>query len=132
MNRIDSIKFDFRMQNENFARQLYAGWDRFFAQNFEEIADEVLSRFEPYQNHTEIEKLNLDLGTISEQDFYDEFPRKVREKLEEALYDPMYPLFNPELPMLRRADHLRMLRGSQRTASGRERRHHRAGRADLR
>ncbi len=87
MNQIGTIQFNFQMQNETFASELYARWDSFFAANFERIADEVLGKLEMNAEELEIhiDRLELDLGNIPEQDFDRQFPLRVREKLEEAV-----------------------------------------------
>jgi len=85
MNQIGLLKFDFTMQNEDFARSLYGRWDSFFASGFERVADEVLMLYSPPQEHLEIDLLELDLGTIAEDELDEQFPLRLREKLEEAL-----------------------------------------------
>jgi len=42
MNPIALLKFDFTMQNEDFARSLYGRWDSFFAFCFEQVGDDIL------------------------------------------------------------------------------------------
>ncbi|MBP1638830.1 MAG: hypothetical protein H6Q17_413 [Bacteroidetes bacterium] len=85
MNQIALLKFDFTMQNEDFARSLYGRWDSFFASGFERVADKVLTLYSPPNEHLEIELLELDLGTILEDELDEQFPLRLREKLEEAL-----------------------------------------------
>ncbi len=78
------------MQSETFARELYARWDSFFEQNFERIADEILSKHDKSGHIIEIEKLELDLGDFTESGFYENFPLRIREKLEESLLQALY------------------------------------------
>lgn len=85
MNQITLLKFDFTMQNEDFARSLYGRWDSFFASCFEQVVDKVLTLYSPLQEHLEIDLLELDLGTIQEEELDEQFPLLLREKLEEAL-----------------------------------------------
>lgn len=85
MNQIGLLHFDFTMQNEDFARSLYGRWDSFFASCFERVADKVLTLYSPPQDQLEIELLELDLGTIAEEELDEQFPLRLREKLEEAL-----------------------------------------------
>lgn len=73
------------MQNEDFARSLYGRLDRFFASCFEQVAEEVLTLYNPPNEHLEIDLLELDLGTIAEEELDEQFPLRLREKLEEAL-----------------------------------------------
>lgn len=85
MHQIGSIHFDFRMQSETFARDLYGRWDRFYANCFESVADEVLDQFNQPDREIEIEKLELDLGRMAEDALDTQFPLRLREKLAEAL-----------------------------------------------
>ncbi|MDR2084122.1 MAG: hypothetical protein LBP67_03910 [Bacteroidales bacterium] len=93
------------MQNEDFARNLYGRWDSFFANNVERIIDEVLlqgkgesgkvkddeEKLSPLNSHLSpkesllIERLELDLGSILEEEFDEQFPIRFKEKLKEAL-----------------------------------------------
>lgn len=93
MNRIGRVQFNFDMQNEQFAHRLYARWDPFFVQNFERIADEVLSKYDVPTEQIELQQLDLDLGTLNEEEFDWKFPQIIREKLEEAL---VHSLFDPQ------------------------------------
>lgn len=101
MNTIGRIQFDFRMRNELFAQQLYGDWDRFFASSFEKVADEVLGHYDTAGDVIEIDCLNLDLGTIAEDEFYETFPLRLREALEESVENrlsqsvPKDPEVNP-------------------------------------
>jgi len=90
MNTIGRVKFDFAMQNEIFAQSLYAGWDHFFSASFEAVADELLKRFEVESEVIEIDTLHLDLGTLSEADFYEKFPLRLREAMEESLQNILF------------------------------------------
>ncbi len=85
MNQIGNITFDFSMQNEQFARNLYGRWDHFFLHKFEKIADELLLKYDKQSEIIEIESLSLDLGTFSEEEFDDHFPVVLKEKMEEVL-----------------------------------------------
>lgn len=85
MNVIGNIKFDIRMQNEQFARDLYARWDSFCAKHIEPVADEVLSRHDNPAEILEISRLELDLNNFDEEDFYLRFPIIFKEKLDEEL-----------------------------------------------
>lgn len=85
MNAIGKITFDFNMQDETFARDLYARWDNFFALNFEQVAAEVFSGRDLPGYTVQLEKLELDLGEFPENGFYEAFPLRLKEKLDEAL-----------------------------------------------
>lgn len=82
---IHTVKFDFQMQNEAFARALTGRWDSFFARNFERIADEVFSKYDTATETVEIDCLPLDLGVVTEEDFDEKFPVRLREDLEKSL-----------------------------------------------
>lgn len=84
MITIGKTYFDFRAQDETFVRSLYGQWDDFCRVSFEEVADEVLSAFDLPEQALVVEKLDLDLGTLNEAEFYSAFPRRLAEKLAEA------------------------------------------------
>jgi hypothetical protein len=85
MISIDRISFEFAMDDERFAQELYADWDDFCHTCFENIVEECLSAYDKDKILYEIEKLDLDLGNISQEDFHSEFPRRLREELLKAL-----------------------------------------------
>lgn len=105
MPQITTIQFLFQMQNEDFARNLYGRWDSLFANNVERIIDESLiemkgeiqvkgesgrmkdddEKLSTFNFQFSIDRLELDLGSILEEEFDDQFPIRLREKLEEAL-----------------------------------------------
>lgn len=87
MITIGKTYFDFRSRNETFVRTLYGQWDDFCRVSFEEIADEVLSAFDLPEQALVVERLDLNLGTLSEAEFYSAFPRQLAEKLAEAFQD---------------------------------------------
>lgn len=79
---IDKISFLFGMVDEPFARELYADWDRFCQRCVTEILEEYFSRYDNKETYIEIDRLDLDLGGISQEEFYDFFPMRLREALE--------------------------------------------------
>lgn len=81
MITIGTAKFDFRTENEPFVRTLNGRWDAFFHTSFEVVVDEVLSACDPSGQLIEIDSLFLDLGNIEEEDFYKQFPQRLREAL---------------------------------------------------
>ena len=92
MISIDHLSFDFVMDDERFAQGLYADWDSFCHTCLENIVEECLSVYDKDKVLHEIEKLDLDLGSIPQEDFYSEFPRRLREELMKALpYLPSAP-----------------------------------------
>lgn len=91
MIRIEHISFEFTAPDEGFAQGLYADWDGFCRRCFERVAEECLAPYGDDRALHELERLDLDLGNIPEDDFYNEFPRRLREELLKAL-PPLYGL----------------------------------------
>ncbi|WP_237038479.1 contractile injection system tape measure protein [Phocaeicola faecalis] len=92
MISIDHLSFDFVMDDERFAQGLYADWDSFCRTCLENIVEECLSVYDRDRVLHEIEMLDLDLGSIPQEDFRSEFPRRLREELMKALpYLPSAP-----------------------------------------
>lgn len=83
MNQISKIQLHFQMQNEDFARNLYGRWDSFFANNVERILNEEVEMGN--EELLIIDKLELDLGSLLEEEFDEQFPIRFRERLEESL-----------------------------------------------
>lgn len=82
MTVIDKISFRFRMADEHFARNLYADWDGFCRRCVTDILEEFFSRYDNKGDYIEVDRLDLDLGSIPQEKFYDEFPARLRETLE--------------------------------------------------
>lgn len=85
MIKIDHLSFDFATSDEPFAHHLYADWDNFCHDCFEQVVEECLSGYDKEKVLYEIEQLDLNLGHIPEKDFYQEFPQRLREELLKAL-----------------------------------------------
>lgn len=85
MINVGNISFRFRMADEVFAQQLYAGWDEFCRACFTDILEEYLGRYDTKDSYIEIDALELNIGTIPQELFYEEFPRRVRAELEKVL-----------------------------------------------
>lgn len=92
MIRIDHISFEFAATGEEFAYRLYADWDRFCRECFEKVVEECLSEYDKDKVLHEIEKLDLDLGSIPEEDFYREFSIRLKEELLKVLPSFIIPL----------------------------------------
>lgn len=82
MTVIDKISFRFRMADEQFARNLYADWDGFCHRCVTDILEEFFSKYDNKGDYIEVDRLDLDLGSIPQEKFYDEFPARLRETLE--------------------------------------------------
>lgn len=85
MIRIDHISFEFAASGEDFAYSLYADWEGFCRTCFENIVEECFSEYDRDKVLHEIETIDLDLGSIPEEDFYREFPLRLKEQLLKAL-----------------------------------------------
>lgn len=85
MIRIDHISFEFASPDEKFAHGLYAEWECFCRDCFEQAVEECCAAYDREKVLYEIGRLDLDLGTIPEEDFYREFPRRLKEELSRAL-----------------------------------------------
>lgn len=82
MITIGTVKFDFKADDEAFARSLHNRWDAFFAASFEQVADEVLSAYDLAGRMITIDSLPLDLGRMEPATFYRQFPLRLREALQ--------------------------------------------------
>lgn len=89
MIRIEHISFEFAAPDEGFAQGLYADWDGFCRRCFERVAEECLAPYGDDRALHELERLDLDLGSIPEEDFHNEFPRRLKDELLKAL-PPLY------------------------------------------
>lgn len=74
MIRIDHISFEFASPDEKFAYDLYAEWDSFYRNCFEQAVEECCAAYDREKLLYEIGRLDLDLGTIPEEDFTGSFP----------------------------------------------------------
>lgn len=85
MNSIGTIALQVKARNEDFVRQWYSQFDHFTETRIAPIAERVLMRCEEYGYTFEINKLELDLGSIPEDRFQEDFERLFEEQLEEQL-----------------------------------------------
>lgn len=82
MTVIDRISFRFGMADEQFARELYVDWDGFCRRCVTEVLEEFFDRYDTKDTYIEIDRLDLDLGGIPQEEFYEKFPVRLREALE--------------------------------------------------
>jgi hypothetical protein len=82
---IQKVKFEFSMENEESAFDLYSGWHSFYHSLFERVVERVLAQYDKEDVHLIIEKIELDLGEIPKEIFYEKFPLLLEEKLEELM-----------------------------------------------
>lgn len=85
MIRIDKISFDFNVDNEAFAYNLYAKWDEFCRECFVNVVEEYLTVFDRKKMLIKIDMLDIELENIPEEDFYQQFPIRLREALQRQL-----------------------------------------------
>nr|WP_129734243.1 contractile injection system tape measure protein [Parabacteroides goldsteinii] len=81
MITINHLSFDLVTADETFAHNLYAEWDNFCRVCIEKVVNECFSAYDKNKVFHEIETLDLDLSYIPEDDFFQEFPRRLREEL---------------------------------------------------
>lgn len=89
MITIHKILFNFLSQDEAFTRRLYGEWDSFSRTAVEEVADDVLEKYDSPTEAITLERLELDLGTLTEPEFYEKFPKLFAEKLQESLEEQL-------------------------------------------
>lgn len=83
MITIGTLKVDLQAGQEPFVRDLYGRWEDFNRASLEKVVDEVLSRYDTEDELIRVGSLDLDLGEIEEADFYERFPRKLAERLDD-------------------------------------------------
>lgn len=84
MISIGNIGFNFRTEDEEFTRNMYVRWDDFYRDVIQEIIEGFFSRHDVEGELIRLDKLDLHLGDISQKDFYQQFPVRLREELERA------------------------------------------------
>ena len=84
MITIGTLKLDLVADREPFVHDLYGRWDTFNRPSLEGIVDEILSRYDTEDELIRIESLDLDLGELEEDEFYEQFPRRLAERLDET------------------------------------------------
>lgn len=82
MISISGIGFHFQTEDEDFTRRMYVRWDDFYRETIHDIIEGVLSRQDKEGELIRLDKLELDLGDISQKEFYQQFPVRLREVLE--------------------------------------------------
>ncbi|GEM_PF-2757299 len=82
---IKRVNFDFKVHNEQFAFDLNSNWSSFFRKSFVQIVDDVLKKHNKTNQSIYIDSIDLDLGEIREDLFYEQFPAILRTKIEEAV-----------------------------------------------
>lgn len=82
---IGRVKFEFEMEDEQFAFSLYSQWDEFCRIGFTEVAGGLLAEADRPDSVLQIESLHLELGTLAEEEFYNKFPVRLKERMQEAL-----------------------------------------------
>ena len=106
MINIGNISFRFRMADEVFAQQLYAGWDEFCRTCFTDILEEYLDRYDTKDSYIEIDTLELNIGSIPQESFYEEFPKRVRAELERIVLSASVNAVSSSVSKSKRHDNL--------------------------
>lgn len=83
MITIGTLKVDLQAGREPFVRDLYGRWEDFNRTSLEKVVDEVLSCYDTEDELIRVGVLDLDLGEIEKADFYERFPRKLAERLDD-------------------------------------------------
>lgn len=84
MTSIDKISFGFTAHDKPFVYKLYADWDEFCQHVIEPIIDEVLSEFDEETVSLSVERLDLNIGSVREDSFFQDFPVRFKEELMRA------------------------------------------------
>lgn len=82
---VDKILFNFIASDISFTYELYADWDKFYQDVIEPIINEVLSPFDKEMIPDCINRLELNIGSIPENHFFEIFPVRFRSELEQAM-----------------------------------------------
>ncbi|MCT4639741.1 MAG: contractile injection system tape measure protein [Bacteroidales bacterium] len=82
---IKRVEFDLKVDNEQFAFNLNSNWSSFFQKSFVQIVEEVLEKHNRSDRSIFINSIELNLGEIREDMFYQQFPAVLRTKIEEAV-----------------------------------------------
>lgn len=82
MISIDKIRFDFHAEDETFARNLYVRWDHFYRDAFNDVINDFFTRHDEEGRLFRFESLDLNLGHIPQNEFYEQFPVRLKEELE--------------------------------------------------
>ncbi len=98
---IEKLSFRFRTEDEPFARELYADWDRFCRRCVVDELDAFFSRYDDLEHCIGIDRLELELGGIPENVFYEAFPVRLREALERTVRRPLHALSERTGPSVR-------------------------------
>lgn len=82
MTVIDKISFSFRTADERFAKGLYADWNGFCRRCVTDVMEAFFSPYDGEDSCIEMDRLDLDLDAVTQENFMDEFPTRLREALE--------------------------------------------------
>lgn len=89
MALIDKISFDFSTQDEDFARHLYVDWDEFCRRCVTDVLNTFFTQYDTKNTYVEIDHLDLELGTLPQDVFYELFPIRLSEVLERCFTQKM-------------------------------------------
>ncbi len=84
MISIDNIGFRFQAEDEEFSRSMYIRWDNYYGNVIRRILEDFFSRYDTPGELLSLDMLQLNLGNIPQEDFYQQFPLRLKEELEKA------------------------------------------------
>ncbi|MDL2322899.1 hypothetical protein LJC52_02830 [Bacteroidales bacterium OttesenSCG-928-A17] len=87
MITVDKLTMDFKMNNLPFARELYASWEPFFQRSVERVIDEQLSPLDKEDSLISVDLLEINIGTLLEEEFYQSFPKRFANALYEHFHN---------------------------------------------
>lgn len=85
MSGVDKMFFRFVAHDESFVSELYAKWEVCCQPIVERIVEEAVSSFDEKTVKKCVDRLELTIGNIPEDRFFDLFPVRLREELHNAL-----------------------------------------------
>jgi contractile injection system tape measure protein len=84
---IDEVVFDFSYDSIAIAREHESDINTWLTEQLLPVVDSILNAFDDAQTVLRLDRIELDLGDISNDDFYSEIIRKVSEQLADQLRD---------------------------------------------
>lgn len=85
MINVNKMLFNFATSDKLFIYNIYAVWEEYFKSVIEPVIDEALSSFNLDSSDKNINILDLNIGNIQEEFFFEEFPARLREELVRAV-----------------------------------------------
>lgn len=86
MITVDKLTMDFKMDDLTFAQELYASWESFFQRSVEQVIDEQLSTLDKEDSIIYVDSLEVEVGVLPEDEFYQSFPKRFANALYEQFH----------------------------------------------